>query len=87
MNGITLAGCLTANPEIRVAKNKDKTTDINFTITVHCDKETTDFINCAAFRETAELLEKYFSKGLRVAVDGSLTIEVEADAVGTPVTR
>lgn len=76
MNSITLVGRLTADPEVRVAKNKEKTTVANFTLAVYRDKETTDFINCVAFRETAELVEKYFSKGLRVAVNGSLNIDV-----------
>lgn len=76
MNSITLVGRLTADPEIRVAKNKEKTAVANFTLAVYRDKETTDFINCVAFRETAELVEKYFSKGLRVAVNGSLNIDV-----------
>ena len=76
MNSITLVGRLTADPEVRVAKNKEKTTVANFIIAVYRDKETTDFINCVAFRETAELVEKYFLKGLRVAVNGSLNIDV-----------
>ena len=76
MNSITLVGRLTADPEIRIAKNKEKTTVANFTLAVYRDKETTDFINCVAFRETAELAEKYFTKGLRVAVNGSLNIDV-----------
>ena len=76
MNSITLVGRLTADPEIRVAKNKEKTTVANFTLAVYRNEETTDFINCVAFRETAELVEKYFSKGLRVAVNGSLNIDV-----------
>lgn len=76
MNSITLVGRLTADPEVRVAKNKEKTTVANFTLAVYRDKEATDFINCVAFRETAELVEKYFSKGLRVAVNGSLNIDV-----------
>ena len=76
MNSITLVGRLTADPEVRVAKNKEKTAVANFTLAVYRDKETTDFIYCVAFRETAELVEKYFSKGLRVAVNGSLNIDV-----------
>ena len=76
MNSITLVGRLTADPEVRVAKNKERTTVANFTLAVYRDKETTDFISCVAFRETAELVEKYFSKGLRVAVNGSLNIDV-----------
>lgn len=76
MNSITLVGRLTADPDIRVAKNKEKTKVATFTLAVYRDKETTDFINCVSFRETAELAEKYFVKGLRVAVNGSLNIDV-----------
>lgn len=76
MNSITLVGRLTADPDTRTAKNKEKTKVATFTLAVYRDKETTDFINCVAFRETAEMVEKYFSKGLRVAVNGSLNIDV-----------
>lgn len=82
MNSITLVGRLTANPEIRVAKNKEKTKVATFTLAVYRDKETTDFIKCVSFRETAELAEKYFAKGLRVAVNGSLNIDVVEDKNG-----
>lgn len=83
MNSITLVGRLTADPEIRVAKNKEKTKVATFTLAVYRDKETTDFINCVSFRETAELAEKYFTKGLRVAVNGSLNIDVVENKDGT----
>ena len=76
MNSTKLVGRLTADPEVRVANNKEKTTVANFTLEVYRDKETTDFINCAASRETAELVEKYFSKGLPVEVSGSLNWEM-----------
>lgn len=76
MNSITLVGRLTADPEIRTAKNKEKTTVANFALAVYRDEDTTDFINCVSFGKTAELVEKYFTKGLRVAVNGSLNIDV-----------
>lgn len=76
MNSITLVGRVTADPDIRVANNGEQTTVANFTLAVYRNKDTTDFINCVAFRETAEMVEKYFTKGLRVAVNGSLNIDV-----------
>lgn len=76
MNSITLVGRLTADPETRMAKNKDKTLIANFTLAVYRDKDTTDFINCVAFANTAEVIKKHFRKGLRVAVSGSLNIDV-----------
>lgn len=76
MNSITLVGRLTADPDIKVANNEDKTTVANFNLAVYRNKDTTDFIHCVAFSNTAELIEKYFIKGLRVAVNGSLNIDV-----------
>ena len=79
MNNVTLIGRLTEDPEIRTAKNKDRTKVANFCLAVYRDKDTTDFLNCVAFSSTAELIEKYFKKGLRVAVSGSVNIDVVTD--------
>ena len=83
MNSITLVGRVTADPDIRVANNGEQITVAHFTLAVYRTKDITDFINCVAFRETAELVEKYFTKGLRVAVNGSLNIDVLEDKNGT----
>lgn len=82
MNSITLVGRVTADPDIHVANNGEQTTVARFTLAVYRNKDTTDFINCVAFRETAEMVEKYFTKGLRVAVNGSLNIDVLEDKNG-----
>lgn len=82
MNSITLVGRVTADPDIRVANNGEQTVVAHFTLAVYRNKDTTDFINCVAFRETAEMVEKYFTKGLRVAVNGSLNIDVLDDKNG-----
>lgn len=83
MNSITLVGRVTADPDIRVANNGEQMTVAHFTLAVYRNKDTTDFINCVAFRETAEMVEKYFTKGLRVAVNGSLNIDVLENKNGT----
>lgn len=83
MNSITLVGRVTADPDIRVANNGEQTTVAHFALAVYRNKDTTDFINCVAFRETAEMVEKYFTKGLRVAVNGSLNIDVLENKNGT----
>lgn len=83
MNSITLVGRVAADPDIRVANNGEQTTIAHFALAVYRNKDTTDFINCVAFRETAEMVEKYFTKGLRVAVNGSLNIDVLENKNGT----
>lgn len=75
MNKVLLKGRLTADPEIRKT-----TSDIlvcNFSIAVNrrFDREKTDFINCEAWRQTAEFISKYFTKGKEIAVCGELHID------------
>ena len=75
MNKITLKGRLTAKPEL-----KQTTTGItvaNFTVAVNrrFNKDQTDFINCQAWKTTAEFVNKYFDKGQEILVVGELHIE------------
>lgn len=75
MNKVLLKGRLTANPEM-----KKTTSDIsvcNFTIAVNrrFDREKTDFVNCEAWRQTAEFITKYFTKGKEIVVCGELHLD------------
>ena len=75
MNSVSLTGRLTKDVETRV--NNDLTIS-RFTIAVNRDfkskdgKTEADFINCIAFGKTAEFIEKYFSKGMRIGVNGRI---------------
>ena len=77
MNKVTLMGRLTADPELR--KSQSGVSSVRFTVAVErrfADKNTgerqSDFISCVAFRQTAEFICRYFSKGKMIAVEGSL---------------
>lgn len=74
MNTAILMGRLTADPEIRTTNS-----GLNYCrFTVAVDRYTkgedkkTDFINCVAWRQTAEFVERFFSKGKMIAVQGSI---------------
>lgn len=74
MNSVILMGRITADPELRTTSN-----GLNYCrFTVAVDRYTkgedkkTDFINCVAWRQTAEFVERYFSKGKMIAVQGSI---------------
>lgn len=75
MNSVSLTGRLTKDVETRV--NNDLTIS-RFTIAVNRDfkskdgKTEADFINCIAFGKTAEFIEKYFSKGMKIGVNGRI---------------
>lgn len=49
---------------------------LNFTLAwneKYGDKETNCFLNCVAYRNTAEFIQKYFDKGDLAIVEGKLT--------------
>lgn len=75
MNNWNGVGRLTAEPEIRQANSGTSVASF----TVACDRKfkregqpTADFIRCKAFGKTAEFIEKYFRKGNRIGLTGSI---------------
>ena len=77
MNNVTLMGRLTADPELR--QTQSGISSCRFTVAVDrkfADKNTgerqADFISCVAWRQTAEFVSKYFSKGKMIALTGTL---------------
>ena len=77
MNKVILVGRLTADPVLR--QTQSGISSCRFTVAVDrkfADKSTgerqADFINCTAWRQTAEFISRYFSKGKLIAVEGSL---------------
>lgn len=78
MNKVILIGNLTADPELTELNNGTKM--CRFTLAVNRDYKNangqydTDFINCQAWRGTAENLVKYMRKGRKIAVTGSIQV-------------
>ena len=70
MNVIALTGRLTADPELKTTTSGKAVT--SFCIAVDRDKEHTDFINIVAWEKTAEFITKYFTKGRKIEIMGSL---------------
>ena len=76
MNKVQLIGRLTKDPEIKYTQNQIA----NLSFTVACDhkfkdqngQRQSDFINCVAWRQTAEFIAKYFNKGNKIALVGSI---------------
>ena len=72
MNSTNMIGRLTAEPELR--RTTDGTAVCTFTLAVRRPrvKDTSDFIDCVAWRQSAEYLSQYGHKGDIVAVSGPL---------------
>jgi single-strand DNA-binding protein len=76
MNNVTLIGRLTRDPEVRYTSGTQMAV-ARFTIAVDRQfkrdgEPTADFIPIVAFGKTAELCERYISKGRQVAVEGRI---------------
>ena len=75
MNKVILIGRLCADPEfrqttsgiavcrMRIAVDRPKRKDA---------EQETDFISCTAWRTTAEFVSRYFTKGQKIVIEGSL---------------
>ena len=87
LNHIVLMGRLTRDPELRHTQNG--TAVASFTLAVDRDvkdkesgEKTTDFIDCVAWRGTAEFVAKWFPKGKLAVVSGRLQIRDWSDKEG-----
>lgn len=85
LNTITIQGRLTRDPELR--RTADGVAVTNFTLACERDfavggERGTDFIECTAWRNTAEFASKYFSKGKMAVVRGRLQIRQYTDKNG-----
>lgn len=72
MNKVLLLGRLTKDPELRATPSGVSVTSFTVAVNRRFKKDETDFINCIAWRNTAEFISKYFGKGSMIAVVGSM---------------
>lgn len=83
LNKVILGGRLTADPELKTTPSGVSV--VTFTVAVNrrfAKDGETDFINCVAWRQTAEFVSKYFSKGSSISVVGSIQVRSWTDNNG-----
>lgn len=87
LNHITIMGRLVRDPELR--RTGTGTPVASFTLAVDRDfgknengEKETDFIDCVAWRSTAEFVSKYFTKGRMAVASGRLQIRNWTDNDG-----
>ena len=86
LNHIVLMGRLTRDVELRTTQSGVSVASF----TLACDRDfggkdgekETDFIDCVAWRSTADFAAKYFSKGRMAVVSGRLQIRPWTDKEG-----
>ena len=72
MNKAILMGRLTSDPEMRQTQSGVSCARFTIAINRRFQREETDFINCVAWRQNADFICKYFTKGNMIAVVGSI---------------
>ena len=86
LNKVFIMGRLTRDPELR--RTNSGTAVTSFTLAVDRDfknadgTKETDFIDCVAWRSTAEFAAKYFTKGRMAIVEGRLQMRDWQDKDG-----
>ena len=87
MNKIELIGRLTKDPEVRYTQSSN-TQVSNFTLAVNRrfgkegEERQADFINIVSWGKTAQFCEKYFKKGMQIALVGRIQTRTYDDTEG-----
>lgn len=85
MNQVNLIGRLTADPELRHTQSGTACTRFNMAVDRRVkqgEEKQADFITIVAWRQTAEFVCKYFSKGQRIALTGRIQTGSYSDRDG-----
>lgn len=87
LNRVILMGRITHDLEIK--QTPSGVSVLSFSLAVErqfkgaTGEKETDFINCVAWRQQAEFIGKYFSKGRMIAIEGNLRTRTYNDKNGT----
>ena len=82
MNNINITGNLTKDIEVRSTQSGISVCSFTVAVKRPHTSDTTDFIPCTAWRQTADFLGKYASKGRKVGISGILTARNYEDKNG-----
>ena len=75
MNKIILMGRLTKDPEIRYSQNNTAIAKYSLAVDRRFKRDgdpEADFFTCSAFGKSAEFVEKYLKKGMKIVVAGEI---------------
>ena len=82
MNTISITGRITKDPELRSTSSGKDVTSFVVAVDRPGVRDTTDFIPCVAWEQSARYLTTYGGKGRMVAVTGKLTQREWEDKTG-----
>ena len=86
MNIVALTGRLTSDPELKTTANGVSVTSFGLAVDRKYqpsgEEKNTDFIDIVAWRNTAEFICKYFSKGSAIGIEGEIQTRNYTDKNG-----
>lgn len=88
MNSVQLIGRLTRDPEVRYTDGGASIARFSLAVERRFKQENgadADFINIVSFGKTAEFIEKYFHKGMKIALNGRIQTGSYTDKDGKKV--
>lgn len=83
MNRVILIGRLTRDPEVRTSQ--EGTLVARYTLAVNKADNKADFVRCVTFGKSAEFVEKYLHKGIKIAIEGRIQTGSYTDDTGRKV--
>ena len=82
LNKVFIMGRLTRDPELRHTQSGASVSSFTLAVDRNGKEKTTDFIDCVAWKSTADFVSSYFAKGRMAVVEGRLQIREWTDKSG-----
>ena len=82
LNKVILGGRLTADPELKQTPQGVSVTSFSVAVNRRGKEQQADFINCIAWRQTAEIICKFFKKGSSICIVGNIQVRTWNDNNG-----
>lgn len=90
MNKLILMGRLCENPELKKTQSGVSVTSFTLAVdrsyTAKGQEKKTDFVHCVAWRNTADFITKYFTKGKLMAAESELQSRTYENSEGRKIT-
>lgn len=82
LNKVILMGRITADPELKHTPSNVAVCSFSLAVNRRFNRNETDFIDIVAWRQQAEFISKYFTKGQQMVVCGALQTRAWEDKNG-----
>lgn len=82
LNHITIMGRLVKDPELRYTQSNIPVASFRIACDRDFGEKQTDFLDCTAWRATANFVSKYFHKGDLITIEGRLQVRDYEDRDG-----